>query len=420
MALLVHSGTAAIDLSASQTFRDDISDVLMASLVAEPNLMGIVEVAEEFSAEQCHWVEDALNPYKFTALNSFASLASSTSYQTASFTVSQADAAILDVGYVFVNDAGAGQPFASGSLNEQMQIITLNGQTVTANRNFGGASTATFTSQTTGVMRIINRPTYPNSDLGKDLSKARVAKVNFINRFELNVNIDSEQIARTRQGYVPGVRDELGYQFQQRLVELKRVMGNAFIYSKAPNVYAGTSPNIDYQTFHGLLSWLDGTANTSSTPTTTAQTLSDSVINTGVLSIYRQGADSNVIAVGPSMAQRIGQLYTDRIRLEQSDTERGFFAQSFIPSMANRHYLINDLYINDGSILFGTIGTAFALLLDMSRIRIKPFVNQFFYVVTSPSFRDGDAVRCLSKWSVEVRNTGSDLGFAHLALQNLS
>jgi len=420
LALLVHSGTAAIDLSASQTFRDDISDVLMASLVVEPNLMGIVEVAEEFSAEQAHWVEDSLNPYKFTALNSFASLASSTSYQTASFTVSQADAAILDVGYVFVNDAGAGQPFGSGSLNEQFQIITLNGQTVTANRNFGGASTATFTSQTTGVMRIINRPTYPNSDLGKDLSKARIAKVNYINRFELNVNIDSEQIARTRQGYVPGVRDELGYQFQQRLVELKRVMGNAFIYSKAPNVYAGTSPNIDYQTFHGLLSWLDGTANTSSGPTTTSQTLSDSVLNTAILNVYRQGADSNVIAVGPSMAQRIGQLYTDRIRLEQSDTERGFFAQSYVPSMANRHWLINDLYINDGSILFGTIGTAFGFVLDMSRIRIKPYVGQFFYVVTSPSFRDGDAVRCLSKWSVEVRNTGTDSGFAHLAIQNLA
>lgn len=417
MALLVHSGTGAVDLSASQTFRDDISDILMASLVVEPNLMGIVEVAEEFSAEQCHWNEDSLNPYKVTILNSLASIASSAAYQTASFTVSQGDAAVLDVGYIMENDGAVGQPFGSGSLNEQLQVTALSGQTVTVNRNFGGNSTATYTSQTTGVMRIVNRPTYPNSDLGKDLSKARVAKVNFINRFELNVNIDSEQIARTRQGYVPGVRDELGYQFQQRLVELKRVMGNAFIYSKAPNVYAGTSPNIDYQTFWGLLSWLDGSANTTSVPITTAQTLSDSVINTNVLSIYRNGGDSNVIGVGPSMAQRVGQLYSDRIRLDQSDTERGFYAQSFIPSMANRHYLVNDLYINDGST---TAGNALMFILDMSRIRIKPFVGQFFYVVTSPSFRDGDAVRCLSKWSIEVRNSGADTGAAHLAVQSLS
>lgn len=390
----------------------------MASLVVEPNLMGIVEVAEEFAAEQATWNEDSLNPFKVSALNSLASIASSNAYQTSSFTVSQADAAVLDVGYILERDSDVGTPFGAGFQNEQIQVLTLNGQTVTVNRNFGGASTATFTSQTTGVFRIVNRPTYPNSDLGKDLSKARVAKNNFINRFELNVNLDSEQIARSRQGYVPGVRDELGYQFQQRLVELKRVMGNAIIYSKAPNVYAGTSPNIDYQTFHGILSWLDQTANTSATPVTTAQVLSDSVINTNVLTIFRNGGDSNVIAVGPSMAQRIGQLYTDRIRLEQSDTERGFFAQSFIPSMANRHYLINDLYVNDGSGGGAAVGLMF--LLDMSRIRIRPFVGQFFYVVTSPSFRDGDAVRCLSKWSVEVRNTGSDTGSAHIAVLNLS
>ena len=416
MALLVHSGTAAVDLSASQTYRDDISDVLMASLVVEPNLMGIVEIAEPFSAEQAHWTEDALNPFKVTFLNSLQSMASSTSYQTSSFTVSQADAAVLDVGYILEADGMVGAPYGAG-IGEQIQVVTLNGQTVTVNRNFGGASTATWASQTTGTMRIVNRPTYPNSDLGKDLSKARIAKVNYINRFELNVNIDSEQIARSRQSYVPGVRDELGYQFQQRLIELKRVMGNAFLYSKAPNVYAGTSPNIDYQTFWGLVPWLDGSANTSASPTTTAQTLSDSVINTAVLTIYRNGADSNVIAVGPSMAQRIGQLYTDRIRLEQSDTERGFFAQSFIPSMANRHYLINDLYINDGSV---TAGNAFMAVLDMSRIRIKPFLDQLFYVVNAPSFRDGDAVRCLSKWTPEVRNTGTDAGAAHILVQNLS
>ena len=414
MALLVHSGTAAIDLSASQTARDDISDVLMASLVVEPNLMGIVEVAEPFAAEQCFWVEDALNPFKVTPLNTLASLASSTAYQTASFSVSQADAAVLDVGYILENDASVGIPGA-----EQLEVITISGQSVTVNRNYGGASTATFASLASGAanpLRIVNRPTYPNSDLGKDLSKARIAKVNYINRYELNVNIDSEQIARTRAGYVPGVRDELGYQFQQRLVELKRIMGNAFLYSKAPNAYAGTNPNNDYQTMWGLVPWLDGSANTSASPTTTAQSLSDASINSAVLTIFKNGADSNVIATGPNGTARVGQLYTDRIRLEQSDTERGFFAQSFVPSMANRHYLVNDLYINDNL----SSANGVMLVLDMSRIRIKPFIGQFFYAITAPTFRDGDAVRCLSKWSLEVRNTGSDAGAAHLLVQNLS
>lgn len=415
MPLFVHSGTAAVDLSVAQTFRDDISDVLMASLVVEPNLMGICEVAEEFAAEQATWTEDALNPFKVTPLNSIASLASSNAVQTASFSVSQADAAVLDLGYILEVDSLVGVPQA-----EQFEVITLNGQTVTVNRNFGGQtnSAGTFASQASGsvsVLRIVNRPIYPNSDLGKDLTRARIAKNNFINRFGLDVNIDSEQIARSRAGYIPGVRDELGYQFQQRLVELKRIMGNSFLYSKAPNSFmTGTSPNVDYQTMIGLLSWLDGTANSTSSLGTASQVLSDSLINTSVLNIYKQGADSNVIAVGPLGAQKIGQLYTDRMRLDQQDTERGFFAQTFIPSMANKHYLINDLYINDVS------GNALMFVLDMSRIRIKPFVGQFFYVITAPTFRDGDAVRCLSKWTLEVRNTGTDAGFAHQVTQQMS
>lgn len=416
MPLLVHSGTAAIDLSASQTARDDISDVLMASLVVEPNLMGICEIAEPFAAEQLYWVEDSLNPFKVTTLVSLASLASSTAYQTSSLSVSQSDAAVLDVGYILEADTLVGTPGA-----EQMQVITISGQSLTVNRNYGGASTATFASlASTTVFRIVNRPTYPNSDLGKDLTKARIAKVNYINRYELNVNIDSEQIARSRAGYVPGVRDELGYQFQQRLVELKRVMGNAFLYSKAPLSsgagFSSANPNNDYQTMWGLVPMLDGSFNTSASPVTTAATLADTTINTSVLNIFRQGADSNVVATGPNGTQRIGQLYTDRIRMEQSDTERGFFAQSFVPSMANRHYLINDLYLNDGL----SSGNGIMLVLDMSRVRIKPFVGQFFYVIKAETFRDGDAVRCMSKWSLEVRNTGTDSGYAHQLTQNLS
>lgn len=414
MPLLVHSGTAAIDLSVAQTYRDDISDVLMASLVVEPNLMGIVEVAEEFAAEQATWVEDALNPYKITPLNSIASLASSTTVQTASFSVSKNDAAILDIGYILMVDSQVGVAQA-----EQFEVITLNGQTVTVNRNFGGQTNsagtfASYQSSTAGIMRIVNRPIYPNSDLGKDLTLARIAKNNYINRFALDVNIDSEQIARSRAGYVPGVRDELGYQFQQRLVELKRIMGNAFLYSKAPNTFQGTSPNMDYQTMIGLIAWLDGTANSTAVQATSGSVLSDSLINTMAMNIYRQGADSNIVAVGPNGAQKIGQLYTDRMRLDQSDTERGFFAQSFIPSMANRHYLINDLYFND------TSGTGLMAVLDMSRIRIKPFIGQFFYTITAPSFRDGDALRCLSKWTLEVRNSGTDAGYAHQIAQAMT
>jgi hypothetical protein len=138
------------------------------------------------------------------------------------------------------------------------------------------------------------------------------------------------------------------------------------------------------------------------------------VLNTIVKNILRQGAASNLIACGPNMIERIGQLYQDRLRTERNDRGRGFFAQYFTPSMANEHRLVNDPYMMDAT------GSAQVAVLDMGRLWIRPFIGQFAYTIMAPTLRDGDAVRALFKWSLEVRNTGTDIGFAHQIHTNLS
>lgn len=402
MALLTHSGTAAIDLNASGTQRQDISDVLLASLSNENTMLGLTTVGEEFAAPQLFWVEDALNQFKITG----DTAASMTSTIT-TMAVSQSDASVLDVGYIISLDSGVG-----GSTQEQMQITAISGTTLTLTRAFAGTA-QTYT--TNSVFRIVNAPTYPNSDLGKDMSRARISKTNFINRFEINVNIDSEQILRSQASYVPGVVDELGYQFQQRLMEMKRKMQQAFLYSVAN---PSGSPTNDYQTMHGLLSWLNTTANATASPVTTSETLTDTVLNNMVLNIFSQGAFSNVAICGPRAVQKLGQLYTDRIRMDQTDRTRGFYTQEFIPSMANPHRLINEFYLNDGGTT--NAGNALVIIGDLNRIRIRPYVGQFYFTIIAPSFRDGDAARCLSKWSLEIRNTGTDSGFSWQLHTNLT
>lgn len=315
--------------------------------------------------------------------------------------VSQSDASVLDVGYLLSLDSGVG-----GSTQEQISITAINGTVLNISRGYGGTTASTYA--TNSVFRIVNAPTYPNSDLGKDMTRARISKTNYINRFEANVNIDSEQILRSQQSYVPGVQDELGYQFQQRLLEMKRKMQQAFLYSVAN---ASGSPTNDYQTMFGLLSWLNTTANSTSAPVTTSETVTDTVLNNMVLNIFSQGAFSNVIIAGPRVIQKLGQLYTDRIRMDQTDRTRGFYTQEFIPSMANPHRLINEFYLNDGGA--SNAGNALIVVADLNRIRIRPYIGQFFFTIIAPSFRDGDAARLLSKWSLEIRNTGTDSGYSH-------
>src|SRR5260221_4565997 len=207
MALTAHSGTAAIDLNNNAAYRQDISEVVLVSLTPQNNFAGMFQIGAEFAGPQLWWNEDALNQYKVTG-DTAASLASTAT--TINF--AQSDAAVLKNGYILVLDSQVGNPG-----QEQMMVTAVNGTAITVNRAFAGTP-QTYT--TNAVLRIVNGPVNPKSDLRPDLSRQRLGNTNYINRVRFDANIDSEQILRTHQGYVPGIVDELGYQFQQRLAEL--------------------------------------------------------------------------------------------------------------------------------------------------------------------------------------------------------
>jgi hypothetical protein len=374
----------------------------MSSLYFENNLLGLLTVGEEFADQLAKWDEDALNQFKVTDTAGQSAVSTS-------MTMSAGDVAVLDGGYTLMEDLQVGNPpTASG---EQVQVTGIpTSTTVTITRGYGGTTATTHAAS--AVWRIIGRPTYQNSDLGKDFSRVRLAKQNYIYRQELNVNIDMEQIERAKAGYAPGVRDEVEYQFKQRLLELKRTLENHLLYGYI--AASGAAQGGDWSTLNGVFGWLNTTANATASPITTAETLTDTVINNMVKNIYRNGGFSNVALGGINTAEKISLLYADRIRLEQNDRNRGFWAQYFTPTMANPHRIVLSAHVND------TSGSAALLILDLSRMRIRPFRNGFFYVITAPSFRDGDAVRALMKLSLEMRNTGTDVGYSHQLHTNLS
>lgn len=397
MALLVHSGTAASDLAVAGTIRDDISDLLLSSLYVDNHVLALTRVGAEFAAQVCKWDEDALNQFKIT------DTAGQTTGSTA-ITVSASDAAVLINGMLLQEDLQVGT-------GEIVQITNISATTVTISRAYGGTTATTHLAN--AVWRVINAPTYQNSDLGKDTSRARVSKSNLVNRWEQNVNLDSEAILRAKYGYTPGVKNELSYQFQQRLLELKRWMQNGYWFSVQANSGAASTGG-DFSTMWGVNYWLNGTANATAAPITTAEVLTDAVINNMAKLIHKQGALSQVLVSNVSGLEKVGQLYQDRIRMEQHERNRGFYARTFTPSMANKHYLVEDIYLNDVQ------GSIQLFMLDMDRIFIRPFVESTLYTISAPSFRDGDAIRMLSKWSLEIRNTGTDIGYAHLLHNNLS
>lgn len=397
MALPVHSGTAAIDLRNSGTYRQDISEVLLVSLTPQANLMGALQIGPEFADQQCYWVEDALNQYKITG-DTAASLASNAT----TVNVSQTDASVLKTGYLLTPDTTV------GGTNEYMEITAISGTALTVSRAFKG--TAVSYAQNTSF-RVVGAGINPNSDLGPDLSRQRVSKSNYIYRQRLDVNIDSEAIIRAKAGYTPGIQDELGYQLQQRLAEWIRLLAQ-HVYYGYPN--ASGNPTNDFQFMYGLTAMLDTTFNSNTSVTSTAEKISDTVLNTMITSIFKNGGNSKLVAVGPNNAAVLGALYADTMRREQNERVRGFWMNVFDPFMANPHTLINDAFVNDGA------GNGLAFVLDPDRVFLRPFLNQGLYTIEADSFRDGDAISLLGKWSLEMRNTGSDSGQVHWLHTTLS
>jgi hypothetical protein len=169
----------------------------------------------------------------------------------------------------------------------------------------------------------------------------------------------------------------------------------------------------------GIRAMLDGTFNASSVVTDfagrgwTAGQI-DQAINDANKALYRNGATPDWALGGPNAAEDVGFLYTDRIRLQQDEKTRGFSAMYFRTSLANELRMLLDGFVQDGS----PVGDVF--VLDSGRIRIRPQAEMFYYVITAETLRDGDAIRALSKMSLEMRNTGTDLGQAHRLIKNVS
>ena len=416
MALIQGAGTSATTLAVAGTTRVDISEFLASNLVLANNFAGALRVGPEFSGNNqvCTWNEDKLNA-DFVTDTTVGGIGTATTQ----IIVSLADAAITPVGTILV-DAGATNGLGTG---ERMQVtgVAYSGATaqLQISRAYGGSTASTHAQS--AVFTHLSRPLQQNSDLGPDMSRARVVKYNNLQRQGIDVVLGAEAIESSRRGYTPGIQDELVYQLANRTQEILRLWNRSGIYGTAspgagPNPgSAGTSAG-DYSTFAGLHAWLDTTFNATSVTNswiTKGYANGDifSAVNDANLTLFRNGAVPDWLMVGPQGAVDASKLFSDRIRIQQDELTRGFTTQYLRTTLANEVRLLLDGYVADGA------GVGDIFLLDSSRFRWRPYAGSLYYTITAETLRDGDQVRALSKLSFEARNTGTDIGQASMLIQ---
>ena len=389
-ALPPHSGSGSMDLGSSAAFnkREDISELLAASLALENTIAGLLPIGEPFAdPDAARWDEDSLNIFQVTDNTAGGQNATDA---TSTLQLSAGQGTPTMNGTVLIDE---GQVLGLTGL-EYVQVVNVVGDVLTVTRGFGGSTKVTHAALAT--WRMIGALLPENSDLDKDISKPRIANFNRIARFGLNVNISDEQLQRALAGYAPGIANEFDYQLAQRVREIKRHINNALIFGKK------SSASGDYSMFDGVVNWLTG----SGVDQASAAFVPDQV--NGVYStVFNGGGDPDWLMVGTTIARKIANLYSDRIRIEQSERTRGWSVIYFDTDLGKTLRLILDAYFP---------AQAFALL-DSRRLALRPFINSFLYYRTAESFRDGEAARVISKLSLEVRNTqtvaAGGAGLAH-------
>jgi hypothetical protein len=412
MAYLINSGAGSVDLGVPGTIRDDFSDYMLASLMLSPTTLAIMPVGPEFVGNICRWDEDRLNADFITDTTPGGQTLVSTS-----MTVSPSDFAILDLGMELADISAT---TGGAALGEHVTVSGMTApNTITIVRSYSATPASTHAQN--AVWSIIAKPIQENSDIGRDTSRARIPKYNYMHRHEMNVNLSSEVIVRSRYGYSPGINDELEYQFYQRFDETVRIWNKSLLMARpspGTNGVAAQSGG-NYSTMAGLVPWLDGSFNPGATVVDFAALgfaagAVDKAINYANKLAFRNGVTPDWCLGGANAAEDIGFLYSDRIRIQQDESTRGFAANLFRSSLTNELRMVLDGNVQD------TSPAGIMMVLDTARMRFRPAAEQWLFLISAPTLRDGDAVRALSKGSFEMRNTGIDTGQAHFLIKNVT
>lgn len=381
--------TAIGTFNATGTKREDISELLFSSLALENTLAGLLPVGEPFAdPDACKWTEDSLNNYQFTDTTAGGQNAT-------------------DVQSVLNLTAGTGSPITVGTVLydtgqvlgltglELVQVVSAVGDTITVTRGFAGSTKVTHAQN--ALWQIVGAALPEVSDLDKDISKNRISRSNRLARMGLSVQISDEQIQRALAGYVVGVANEFDYQITQRVRETKRFVDNVLIAGRA------SAASGDYTLCDGTIQQTIGAAVDQASAAFTPD-----MVNTAYSTSFGDGGDPDWLIAGTTIVRKIANLYSDRIRIEQSERTRGWSVIYFETDLAKPLRIILDAYFP---------AQAFEVA-DSRRMKIRPFVNSFFYFRTAPTLRDGEAARCITKFSFEQRSVATvangGTGRAHL------
>lgn len=364
----------------------DISSVLLAALMNDTGILGLLPVGAPTMDTTHYWNEIALNADQLTV--------DGTGYaSTTATTIGFASTAGIRVGDVLISLNAGDTAIAP----ERVLVLTVATSTqLTVTRGYGGTSASTFTFAASKVIDVMSKPLNEGSDIQNDSTTLPTVGQNYTQIFERSILISRNQMKRP----MAAIADMLVQSIHNRTMEIKRELEKAVTFGVAPAAnQAGnaTTP----RTMNGLVASITQTSSQATT------TLTYAILSGYVKALVDAGAAddiSRLAYVTPTkMRQTISTFDSGNRRLVESDRRQGYFVEQVVTDLG----VVVDLATSN---YLGVTTPYHSLLVDCGRASLHSFQDDSFKIMAAQDWVDGVKRRILGEWTLELRNAGT----AHL------
>lgn len=347
--------------------------MLSAILLDDADFLAYHGISAGASTQTKHeWVEDALNATTIQQIGGSGLTSAGTALAVSASHLGRITAGTL------LRDQLSGK-------TEVLQVSAVGAASATITRGFGTTSPEAHAAS--AVWDIVANPRPQGMAGPKDESTARTRVFNYTQIFSKGVKLTGTAQAISHAG----ISSEQEYQIDLRMRELKRELDRTCIMG----IRTGQPADGTYSTMAGIMEWTNGinTANV----TSTAATLTPSVINTLVKSCWSSGLDPDTILVGGTQKQKIS-AFDEEYRRSTQDTRRaGYTVDEFVSDLGITLRVVVDRWVpNDVAIVY-----------KKDQIKILPLQGRSFFM--EPLGKTGDSTdwQIIGEYTMEMRNASA-------------
>lgn len=380
MALQTPSQTTSYDQSG--TYILSLDPMVSAILLDDAQLLNVLGISGDPCEQTKHeWDEDELNPVTVAASAAGGVNAASTVLLLSASENGRVTAGTL------LRDQLSGK-------SEVMIVTARSGVSATVTRGYGGSSAEAHADAATYDIVANARPEGMAGP--KDESVVRTRPFNYTQIFSKGVRLTGTAIAIKHNG----IASEDSYQIDKRLRELMRELDRTVIMGvrSGARVTDGT-----YGTMGGLIDYIVNIA--SGNTNSTAETLTPSVINAMNKQVWDDGGEADIIVVGGKQKQKISSFDKEYRRTTLDSRRAGFTVEEFVTDLGNTLRVVVDRWMPVDA----------CLVLDSSRISIKPLQTRGFFLEQLAKTGDFSPWQIVGEYTLQIKNAAK----AHAYHSNL-